>query len=165
MLDFVISKVAMIVAAVFILLAGIGLYQIQKDAMEQEELQNIADKIAKSVNELSALNADTKVNFTFEKYADGIYIQPTVGDDYYKLRFTRDILFITQDGRSSSSNFICSVHLWRPDSDKYSTAEMETLDEANRDMKISSEDDIIIFMERKQIDRGVLEYNTFIYIG
>jgi hypothetical protein len=165
MLDFVISKVAMIVAAVFILLAGIGLYQIQKDAMEDEELHNIADKIAKSVNELGALNAETKLNFTFDKYADGIYIQSTVGDDYYELRFTRDILFIRQGGRTISSNFIDSVHLWKPDKIKYSTEEMVTLDGANTDLKISSEDNILIFAERKQIDRGVLEFNTFIYTG
>jgi hypothetical protein len=165
MLDFVVSKVAMIIAAIFILLAGLGLYQIQKDAMEEEELQNIADKIAKSVNEMSALNAVTRLNFTFDKYSDGIYIQPTVGEDYYNLRFSRDILFISQDSRSRSSNFICSVHLWRPEYGIYSNEEMDALDEANIDMKISSEYNVVINVERKQIDRGLLEYHTFVYLS
>ncbi len=64
MLDFVTSKIAMMVAAMIILLAGIGIYEIQKSAIEDEELQNIGDKIAKTINELDALNVLGDVGVT-----------------------------------------------------------------------------------------------------
>ena len=166
MLDFVMSKVAMIVAAVFILLAGIGLYEIQKNAIEEEELQNIADKMAKTVNELSAMNADTKANFTFDRYEDGIYIPPTVGDSVYTIKITRNLLFISQDGRSISSNFLSAVHVWKPEKDIYNGTQIASLDDANRDMIISSEDDVVLFVERKQIEvMGLNEHHTFVYLS
>ncbi len=164
MIDFVVSKVAMMMAAVFILLAGIGIYEIQKSAMEEEELQNIADKISETVNELSAINANTEVNISFDRYRGGIYIKPTVGGDVYKINITRNLLFITQKGRRIASNFINAIHVWEPDKGEYSGSEIADLDDENRYTKINSRDDIIIFVERKQIEvMGLQEYHTFVY--
>ena len=164
MLDFMMSKLAMLVAAVIILLAGIGLYEIQKNAIEDEELQNIGDKIAKTVNELNALNADTKVNLTFNRYKEGIYIKPTVGGEVYTIRITQNLLFLTQKGRSIASNFLSAVHVWKPDKCDYNMTELADLDAENRDMEINSGEDIEIDLERKQIEvSGMLEYHTFVY--
>ena len=164
MLDFVMSKVAMIVAAVFILLAGIGLYEIQKSAMEEEELHNIADKIAKAVNELDALNANTNVNISFNRYMGGIYIKPTVGNKGYKINITRNLLFITQDGRRIASNFINAIHVWESDKGEYNGPEIADIDGKNRFLNIDSGDEVLIFVERKEIEVvGSKEYHTFVY--
>jgi hypothetical protein len=163
MLDFVISKVAMIMAAVFILLAGIGIYEIQKSAMEEEELQNIADKIAKTVNELSGINANTEVNISSDRYRGGIYIKPTVGNEGYKINITRDIIFITQNGRSIASNFIDTIHLWKPEVKEYNRAEIAYLDQRNKTFEIRSGDDVVIYVERRQIEGSGSRYRTFVY--
>jgi hypothetical protein len=163
MLDFVISKVAMIMAAVFILLAGIGIYEIQKSAMEDEELQNIADTISKTVNELSAINANTEVNISFDRYRGGIYLKSTVGNKGYTIEITRNLLFITQEGRRISSNFIGLVHLWKPELRLYDASQIASKDHKNNAFDISSGDDVVIFVESRQIEGSGSGYRTFVY--
>ena len=166
MLDFITSRVAMIVAAVFILLAGIGLYEIQRNAMEDEEVQNIGDKIAGKINELDALNANTKVNFTFDRFSEGIYIKPTVGGEVYTINITRNLLFLKQNGRRITSNFLGVIHVWRPDKDNYNMTEFEELDAKNRYLEISSGEAVVIFAQRKQIEvSGMQEYHTFVFLS
>lgn len=164
MLDFVISKVAMIVAAIFILIAGIGLWEIQNNAMEEEELQNIADDIAKMINEINAIEANTAINFTFDSDEDGIYLKPTIGDDKYKIRFFKDILFISQNDRKVSSVFVNDIHVWEAEQTKYNDTELYNLDRDNRELSIKSGGNMKIIAERTQIEvMGLMEYHTFIY--
>jgi hypothetical protein len=163
MLDFITSKIAMVMAAVFILLVALGMYEIQKNAIEEEELENIADKIAATINEISAMEGSTKVNLTFDDLGEGIYLKPKVGDDTYEIRFTPNLIFITQNGRGTSSNLISAIHLWKPDRNGYNAAELEDLDN-NREMKINSGDKVVIIVERTQIEvMGLLEHHTFVY--
>jgi hypothetical protein len=163
MIDFVISKFAMIVAAVFVLLAGIGIYEIQKDAMEEEELQNIADKISKTVNELSGINANTEVNISFNRTRGGLYIKSTVGNKGYTLNITRNLLFITQEGRRIASNFIGIVHLWEPVESAYNRSEIARFDTQNKTYEINSGDAVVLFVERRQVEGPGSRYRTFVH--
>ena len=164
MMDFVISKFAMIVAAVFLLLAGIGIYEIQKSALEDEELQNIADKISRAVNELNGINANTEVNISYNRSLGGLYLKPTVGGKGYSLQITRDLLFITQEGRKISSNFIGNVHLWEPELRDYNESQIANMDRVNKNLDVKSGEKVVIYVQRRQIEGSGTGYLTFVYI-
>ena len=163
MLDFITSKIAIVMAAVFILLVALGMYEIQNNAIEEEELENIANKISATIDEISAMEASTKVNLTFEDLGEGIYLKPKVGDDTYEIRITPNLVFIDQNGRGTYSHLITAVHLWKPDKNGYNATELEYLDN-NRELKIVSGDKVVIIVERTQIEAmGLLEHHTFVY--
>ncbi len=165
MLDFVMSKMAMIVAALFLILAAFSLHEIQTNALEEEELQNMADVIAKTINDMNALNGNSNVNLTFNRDDNGIYIKPIIGNEAYTITITRNLIFLSQKGRTITSNFVSAIHVWQPVKGHYNTSQFANLDNANREVKTNSGDDVVV-IERKQIEvSGILAYHTFVYLS
>lgn len=163
MLDFVTSKIAMMIAAIIILTSVIGLYTLQREQAKDIELQNIADKIAEAIHNVNTIQGETKVNVTFNRGDDGVYVNPAVNGKSYEILITSNKVIITQNDRRSISNFVVSVHLWVPIFSAYNQTQIEEIDEANTTLELQAGEDFII--ERKSIEvSGEYEYMTFIYV-
>ena len=163
MLDFVTSKIAMMIAAIIILTSVIGFYALQREQAKDMELQNIADKIAEAIHDVNIIQGETKVNVTFNRENEGVYVKPLVNGKSYETMITQNKVIITQNGRRSISNFVVSVHLWVPIFNAYNQTQIEEIDEANKTLELQAGEDFII--ERKSIEvSGVNEYITFIYV-
>ena len=162
-LDFVTSKIAMMIAAIVILTSVIGIYALQREQTKDLELGNIADKIAGAIDNINNLQGETKVNVTFDKGKEGIYIEPTVNGKNYEILISQYKIIITQEKRRSISNFVISIHLWPPLSNAYNLTEIEDIDGMNRTLEFVSGEDFKI--ERKLVEiSGENDYRTFVYM-
>ena len=163
MLDFVTSKIAMMIAAIVILTSVIGIYALQREQTKDLELWNIADKIAGAIDNINNLQGETKVNVTFDIGKEGIYIEPTVNGKNYEILISQYKVIITQEKRRSISNLVISMHLWAPLSNAYNLTQIEDIDEVNRTLEFVSGEDFKI--ERKLVEiSGENEYRTFVYM-
>lgn len=163
MLDFVTSKIAMMIAAIIILTSVIGLYALQREQAKDMELQNVADKIAEAIHNVNTIQGETKINVTYNRESDGVYVNPKVNGKDYEIMITPNKVIITQNGRRSISNFVVSVHLWVPIFNVYNQTQIEEIDEAYKTLELQAGDDFNI--ERKSIEvSGENEYMTFVYV-
>lgn len=164
MLDFITSKMAMMIAAIIILTSALGIYALQREQTKDLELNNIADKIAGAIENINTLQGETKVNVTFDIGKEGIYIDPTVNGKDYEILISQYKIMITQMERRAISNFVTQIHLWPPLSNTYNLTEIENIDDSNRTLEFLSGDDFKI--QRKLLEiNGENEYRTFVYMG
>lgn len=163
MLDFVTSKIAMMIAAIVILTSVIGIYALQRGQTKDLELRNISDKIAEAIGNINNLQGETKINVTFDRGEEGICIEPTVNGKNYEILISQYKVMITQEKRRAISNFVVSIHLWVPLSNAYNTTQIEDNDETNKTLGLVSGEDFKI--ERKLVEiSGENDYRTFVYM-
>jgi hypothetical protein len=167
----------MMVAAGVILAAVLGVFIAQKRSLEELELQEVADEIAKRVNDVSSVNAETSVNMTFNENkasrGEGILLRDTIGGKDYEIELTPNMVIIRQDGRVATAKFDKSVHVWDPEVElngrKYTNqSELDEIDSEHIRVKKSSGYDFTIERKQLTVDKGsrggvVLEYHTFVY--
>jgi hypothetical protein len=165
MLDWYFSKIVMSIIAVALMLLCIGFFVVHKENYDVLGLQDIADRIACSVNELNGIYADVRINMTFDPQRPGTYLQPEVGGKPYIIEIGCTMVIIRQGSSAVTSRFVYDIHLWNPYAEpEWTQEEIDTLDSENRLMEpIFSGNDFIL--ERKSIVvDGELQYHTFIYI-
>ncbi len=163
MLDFVMSKIAMMIAAIVILTSVLGFFYFQREEAKDLELENIAEKFTDAVNNINSLQGETVVNVTFDEGKEGIYVRPNVNGNNYEILMSRSNIIITQEKRRASDNFITPVHLWEPENKAYNQTQIEQKDDDNKKLEFVSGQDFKI--ERKFLEiSGENEYMTFVYI-
>ena len=163
MLEFVISKMAMMIAAIIILSSVLGIYTLQREQAKDLELRNIADKIADAIDDLNSLQGETKVNVTFERGKEGVYVKPSVKGKNYEIMIAQYKVMISQNHKRSISNLMGPTHSWEPLSNSYTLTQIEEIDGTNRTLELKSGKDFKI--ERKLIEiSGENEYRTFVYV-
>lgn len=163
MLEFITSKIAMMIAAIIILTSVIGVYALQREQAKDLELQNIADKITGAIDNVNTIQGETKINVTFDRGEEGVYVKPLVNGKNYEIMITNYKVIITQSSRRATSNFLGSIHLWAPLSYSYNLTQIKDNDKANRTLEFVSGDDFKIERKSMQIN-GENEYGTFVYI-
>lgn len=163
MLEFVTSKIAMMIAAIIILTSVIGVYALQREQAKDLELQNIADKITGAIDNVNTIQGETKIKVTFDRGKEGVYVKPLVNGKNYEIMITKFKVIITQSSRRATSNFLDSIHLWTPLSNSYNLTQIKDNDKANRTLEFVSGDDFKIERKFMQIN-GENEYRTFVYI-
>jgi hypothetical protein len=162
LLDFITSKIAMMVAAVVILTSVLGIFAWQREDSKDIELRNIADEISGSINEINSISGETKINITFEKSNDGIYLNPRVDGKAYKIIISQNEVIVRQNERLFLRNFINAVHIWEPDSEAYEKDEIKEKDRKSPEIELKSEENFQIY--RKLVNSGEgKEYMTFVY--
>jgi pectate lyase len=161
-LEFVTSKIAMMVAATIILVSVLGIFSMQREDAKDLELRNIADEISGTINEVNAISGETRINMSYEKSIDGIYLDPEVDGKEYEIIITRNEVIVRQKDRMFLRSFIESIHVWKPDSEFYDSIEITQKDNKNAKMELRSGEDFQIFRRLIESEKGK-EYMTFIY--
>jgi hypothetical protein len=162
-LDLLTSKLAMMIAALIILTSVLGIYAYQREQAKDLELRNIADTISGAIDDFNALLGESKVNVTFDRDGQGIYIQPKVDGKSYDILITKYKVIISQESRRFYSNYAGSIHLWIPQSDSYNQTEIEDCDSEFKMLELVSGDTFQIERKLLEIDNEK-EYGTFIYV-
>ncbi len=116
MIDFIYSKLALIVAALIIASTLIGAFAWQRRETEEVSLQSISENISRLVNEVSSGDNEVKrlVTFDEEKRAEATYFPARVGGETYDMRISINNIILDQDDKSVSSSFSYPVHVWNP---------------------------------------------------
>lgn len=162
MIDLIITKLAMMVAAVIILGTVLGVYAIQRDQGKDLELLNIAEAISRAVDDLNSIQGDTILNITFDSDAEGRYLEPMVDGRNYDILITRWAVAVSQDHRWYGEDFIAPVHLWKPEKNSFTSSEIEKSDMEQKELAFTSGIDFTI--ERMRVVVGEEgRFLTFLY--
>lgn len=163
MLDWLSSKMAMMVAALLIISSIIGFFAWQNKNTQELELQNIADQIANKINELNAIEGSTSIIVTFNDNIHGVHLNTVVDGEMYTINITQNLVIVSQHATLVVEKIIEPIHVWNPDKDVYKSDEMQENDTKSRSQKFSSGTDFMI--ERKMVTvSGMREYHTFVYL-
>ncbi len=163
MFDLLTSKLAMMIAAIVILTSVLGIFAYQREQAKDLELRNIADKISKAIDEYNTLLGESKVNVTFHREEDGIYVKPKVDGKNYDILITKYKVIISQEARRFYSNFARPIHLWVPKSSAYNQTEIQECDSEFKILQLVSGPNFKI--ERKLLEiSSEREYETFVYV-
>ena len=170
MFDWLSSKVAMSVAALIIVASMVAFFSMQRESMHQLEFQNIADTIAKTVNDVSASTASFKKNITFNKDKSGArYIPATFYGKTYLIIFYLDSVDIKQGGLKARASFSKKVHLYNPstlnNSYLVSKSELRWRDSGNLTMTLTSGQSDICLEQKTLCVDGETEFHTFVYLA
>jgi len=162
MIDWLTSKLAMMVAAVILFASIAGLFAYQRSAAGISELQGEADAIARAVNGVSAVSGNTVLPVTYDSSRDGFHIKPTVRGDSYALTLNPTFVLVGQKGDRVVSNFASAIHLWKPLKSRYNVTELSNADSSHTALSFPSGQDFKV--ERRMVDvGGENRYLTFAY--
>ncbi len=160
MIDYLMSKMVWIVAAVVLTASVLGVYSWQRRSMEDVALDEQAEQVAELVNTLCTTVGDFKGYVSFDRSREAaFYLDGTVNGEPYNLNFTQNSLFIGQGSKGNWKTFVGNVHLFNPyflDADDEPL--LGAMDSETNHLFIRSGEDF--YIESKRFDSG---YNVFIY--
>lgn len=163
LLDFITSKIAMMIAAVIILTSVLGIFSMQREDAKELELRNVADRISGAVNNLNTVLGETSEVITFTKGEDGIFLNPKIDGKTYEIIITQNEVVVKQEGKNFLREFVVNIHTWEPENMLYNLTQLQYKDEENTKLDFRSGEDFIIQRKLIEID-GEKEYMTFVYL-
>jgi hypothetical protein len=139
MLDLLMSKATMLIAASLILVSMLGFFQIQKGMMFEDEVQSLADQLAAWVNDLSTQFVEMQLKITFHG-KEGCYNLPSTlsNRDSYTIQFLQHRVVVESDKHSKSAPVFRELHLWEAENASYTIAEIEALDATHASLVVES---------------------------
>lgn len=163
MIDFIYSKVGLIVAALLITSVMLGVFAYQRRQIDTITLHTIGENLSSLVNEVCTIEGEVKWLLTFDEQRrpDGTYFPPTVGGDPYTIRISPDMVFLEQDQKLASSRFSSTVHVWNPgDMRNITTSDLAKANDHIYTLEFEGGYDL--FIESRYITGS--GYETFIYL-
>ncbi|MFA5772726.1 MAG: hypothetical protein WC974_08370 [Thermoplasmata archaeon] len=168
MLDWFSSKIAMIIAISILIISVVGFFNNENANLNQIELKNVADEISTAISNMANTKAETQLRVTFNKSANGTYMNPTVQGEAYCINLTQDLVVLRCKGFVITSKIASPIHLWNAsisDSSKnFSSSEVQKYDSAHPSKQFLSGTDFVILNRLINID-GKDVYFTFVYLG
>lgn len=175
MLDFISSKVGMIIAAVIISGTVIGFFAWQRAGFEDIERQKTAGFIADHIDHVSSLSSSHRelVTFNHDREKQGVYINPRIAGNPYTLTITGNLVILKQDGEEDViSSLTRRIHPWNPEvirgEDVLNDTVLQKIDLGNRSVEIRSGMDFYIEIIPLNMTSAEIPletvYHTFVYI-
>ncbi len=169
MIDWAISKTAMSMAAVALILLSIFFFSdlMKENQIADTLMQDIADQIAERTDQVSTFEGVMKHNITFQDSPDarGLVLPIRLDDENYRITFTRGGVTVSHHSETRSSPFTDQVHLFDPEilsGSEITSREIEDLDRTNYLLEIESGTDLVVENVGMIVD-GEYVYLTFLY--
>lgn len=164
MLDWLTSKLAMMIAALLLLASVLGFFAAQLDGIDAIKLQDVSKSIADSIDSVSSSSGSIVINVNYNTTGAGLHLPPTIRGEPYDIEITQDLVMVSLGGTNRVNEFFNSVHIWNPlDYTQLNQTELDYYDALSRTTdEFMSGNDFVI--EGRTIDvNGTLEYHTFVY--
>ncbi|MFO7992000.1 MAG: hypothetical protein R6U61_06895 [Thermoplasmata archaeon] len=160
MLDYLMSKIVWIIAAVVLTASVIGVYNWQRHSMEEVELEERAKGISEMVNRICTTDGEIKLLASSNESRDpDIYLEPSINGRVYQLQFTPSGFYLKQGDKIIWRDFVENVHMMNPaligENDYSLVSQVDSID---HDLSISSGENFYIMSKGYN---GV--YEVFIY--
>jgi hypothetical protein len=163
MIDWLSSKFALFIASLLILSSAFSVISIQRQSIEDFELEKIAEEIAARVNSMALVHGHLSILMKFEKNGHGETLPMKVKDDAYIINLTKTGVMVLQDKNRFMARFVKSVHLWYPDiNHNNDVAIIEEMDLRHRHLQFESGMDFIVERKLGELEESH-EYHTFIH--
>ena len=115
MIQWLQSKIVMIVVGMILISYIIGVFHYRLDSMEEEERLNRCKKISQVITDMYNSDVDEmQQRITFDEYSKGVYLSPTIQDESYTIEIWTNLVRVRNQGGTSSRSLRKRVHLWSP---------------------------------------------------
>ena len=165
MLDWITSRVALMIAAAVILAALIGFFAYHQATLEQESLSDVSRDLAHFINDISSRDSEIRMRVTFSNDVDGYEMPPTVNGKTYSVQVSSTQVILRQSGADAAiQDLIGAVHIFPPPGS--SGMDMQTLQTADllaTPLIFGSGTDF--YIESRLFLAPAPEYPTFCYIS
>ena len=178
MLDFLTSKIGMMIAALVIAGALIGFFTWQKGNFEDIQRKNLTDFIANEIDHTSSLSSNHRFLVTFDANdkEKGKYLDSMIGGENYEIIIRQNQVVVKQKGEIQAVSSIAKeVHLWNPrvlrsmGLDVVNNTNLDNIDQGNRSLSIMSGEDFYIESYALNVTTPTTPmesvYYTFIYLA
>ncbi len=169
MLDWVISKMVMSVAAVTLVIISLFFFsELARDnQIADTNMQDIADQIAGRINQAVIFQGGIRHNITYnpKPEARGLHLPRHLNDRDYYLEFTNGSVTVIHGSETSTALFSAYIHLFDPDhlpDGELSSGDIAYLDQQNRMKTIISGVDLAVENIARIVD-GQYTYLTCLY--
>ena len=163
MLDWVMSKIAMSVVAVILILLGVGYIESQRDSLEQLELRNTARGLADLVNELAGTNSNITIIVSPAGEHSSGYLPATIAGKAYTIQIMPQFVAIEQDGVRRTGQFSEIIHPWQPTTTVFTNEDIDRQDTAATPLAFKS--GVKVHSKRQMITvDGDHQWHTFVYL-
>ncbi len=116
MIQWLQSKIVMIVVGIILISSMISVFHYRMEEIEEEERYNRCKKISQVIADVSTSDADEmRQRITFDKDSEGIYFSPTIRDESYTIEIWTDLVRVKSEEGISSEKLRENVHLWNPE--------------------------------------------------
>lgn len=156
MLEFLASKVAMMMAMVVMVSVISSVFTIEKDAFRGGELQHAADDIAGAIEAMTMRGAEGTSMISFSDGEEGgsgqggggRSVPMAVAGGTYSISISRVQVVVSQRGMTRAADFRGTVHIFDPnaigDHGALTLAEMDGLDDAAGPLVLTSGQDLAL---------------------
>ncbi len=162
MVETFMTKLFLSIAVIAIVTSLVGFFSLQLESFRLQELDATCDGIQLRVDEVSSVEGETRVLFTYGEVQAGeaVMLPHLVHGKGYFMDFCTTAILINQEDRWGRATFSHKVHLFYPgDVTDLTPTDLEALDGIFRTVRFRSENDFLA--ERRYfVSSG---YQTFIY--
>jgi hypothetical protein len=162
-IDWLYSKIALMVAALVIFSGVAGFFALQKDRTALVELDGRAGAIARAVNDVCGVTGDIKITVVFDPGESGFFIDPAVNGGAYSVTIYPDSVRLEHGGDIARRGFTGIVHLWKPVCAAFNGTQFTRNDTGSQTLSFMSGTNFVI--ERKTVEvSGETMLLTFVYV-
>ncbi len=168
MLQWLQSKIALIVAGLILISSLSTIFYIQVSSMERDELKERCRKISGVIEHIDNIDADlVRKRISFEEDSKGIFVDPEIKSGSYMVEISEDFVELKSESDSVRSDLTADIHLWEPE-ELNRTGDVDVDDLNKRDSLTeplifeAGEGDILIRKLRLSHDRS---YRSHIFIS
>ncbi|MGM0510163.1 MAG: hypothetical protein ACQESD_03445 [Thermoplasmatota archaeon] len=160
MMDYLMSKMVWIIAAVILTASVIGVFNWQRESLKEVEMEQRADQVSSLIDELINTEGEFKGTVSFNESRDSdFHLSSSLDGESYVLNFTPTGLFLERGSKRCWRGFIDNIHLYSPclmDSDTETS--LEGIDDQTTSIRIESGDDFYIHSKDFEGDFEVFVY-------
>ena len=169
MIDIITSKFALLVASVLVLTSALGLVSLQRDALEAQELENIVERISRTVDDMASAGANSRVSICFAQSNNATYavtLPLEVGGKEYSIEITKGFALVSQGSRAFSRKFSMEIHPWNPGAmANADRAYLDFQDDSSERLSIAPSKSILDIESRTILVDGSYENEVFVHEG
>ena len=165
MLDWLTSKIALIIAAAVILAVLIGFFAYHQATLEQESLSDLSQDLAHFINDVTSRDSQIKMRVTFSSDVDSYELPSTVNGRPYTIQISSTQVILRQQGADAAiQDLLNPVHLFPPPSaSDLDPQALSTADMLVEPLVIGSGMDF--YIESKLCEAPAPTYPTFCYVS
>jgi len=115
MMDYLMSKMVWIIAAVILTASFIGVFNWQRESLKEVEMEQRTDQVSSLIDELINTEGEFKGTVSFNESRDSdFHLSSSLNGETYILNITPTGLFLERGSKRCWRDFIDKVHLYSP---------------------------------------------------
>jgi preprotein translocase subunit YajC len=168
MIEFISSKVVGAIAAMVLLGSILGFFAIQRSSAEEQQFRNMCESLARTIDDVSSLNAGTAINVTFGQNDTGLRLDFSFRNQGYDIDIRAGQVIFRQGGLTAVCALTRPVHPWDPKAAGNGTTlyvskeALMRLDAEHPVLKAPSGKDLVVESRLLAIS-GEMRYATFVH--